>query len=160
MDFVSFLGGLALGAAGAALFDAGRGKALLGEPPLPEEEDDPVGVTAGGASGGGGGGGGAHVIGPSVSPMGPGGGGGPHVIGPSVPPIIHDGGGRGFVGDSFFGVSAGPWWGGGWYGYPPYPRRPLRIICRKEPTEDGGETFVCEQPPQPPVAWGPPGWMF
>lgn len=171
IDFVALLGGLTVGAAGAALFDAARSKKLLGQ-----------GVVAGGGPGGGFGGfGGSYAPGGGTGvfagPPGAFGGGfmGPMVVenapseegegtGPivSVPPIIHDGNGR--FGDSFFGVNVAPWF---WplnifpiYQWPLMPRVPEEIVCKKI-EEDGEETLVCKRRyPVQAVAWGPPaGWL-
>lgn len=84
MNFTSFLGGLALGAATAAILDNVGRKALLGQ-----------GVVQGGPSGGGGSFGGPL---PSFA-EGP---GGPGEV-QSVEPIVT---GPGFPGGSFFGISA------------------------------------------------------
>lgn len=168
MDFVSFLGGLALGAAGAALIDNARsGQGLLGQGVV-------SGPSGGGPSGGpgvmvgppGGGGGGSYI--PSGgSYVNTGGGLGP---GFSVPPIIHNGGGVVVdgdgdlvTGDSFFGISASPWF---WpLNFPiftlPLFQPPQTVVCKKFNDEDGVETVVCERKyPVRTVTWGPPsGWL-
>lgn len=167
VDIVALIGGLALGATGAALFEAARSKKLLG--------------WTGGAPGGGPGGfgGGSYApggFGPGVVSGPPGGsfGGptGPFVVnmapeeegdgtGPvvSVPPIIHDG--NGSFGSSFFGVNVAPWF---WplnvlpvLQWPMMPREE-EIICKKG---EDKETLVCRRRyPVQPVAWGPPaGWL-
>lgn len=150
MDFVSFLGGFALGAAGAALIDNAMGGKLLGQ-----------GVVSGPSSGGPFGGPGVMVGPPSSGGSFSGGGNlGPMV---SVPPIVHDGDGE-VSGDSFFGISASPWF------FPlnvfpiyslPILRPPQQIVCKKIDEEDGEETFVCEKKYQAKaVTWGPPsGWL-
>lgn len=171
MDIASFLGGLALGAAGAALFEEGRRRSLLGDPAvllMPDEEErrrrerekDPLGVTAGGAAPSGGG---AHALGPVVGPpsMGPSGGGGPRVLGPrvSVEPIVHGTSGEVILdGGLFFGLSSPVWFWPWWAPY--YGQVPL--VCRKRTTEAGEEIWVCERERPAfgyPVAWGAPyGW--
>jgi hypothetical protein len=175
MDFVKILGGLALGATGAALFDALRSsKTLLGN-------KMGQGVITGGFGGGpagGGGGGPGLVVGP---PSGGGGGGG---FGPGVIDMMPPEGGQGEVGPivsvtpeivgpglpggSFFGVSSSPWFwplNVNWL----YPRPPMDMVCVKAETEDEEEILVCEQSYEVfparrsyPVAyaWGPPaGWL-
>lgn len=165
-DFVAFLGGLTVGAAGAALFGALGGKSLLGQ----------TGAVAGGGFGGGsytpggfGGpgvfagtpsGGGNGSMGPSVFEMAP--ADGEDGLGPivSVNPTIH---GTGAFGDSFFGVNVAPWF---WplnilpiMQWPLVPRDE-EIICRKSDQGDG-ETLLCRRRyPVQPVAWGPPAvWL-
>lgn len=165
-DFVAFLGGLTVGAAGAALLGAARSKKLLGQGVV-------TGGFGGGPSGPGGfggpgvfvgppGGGGGAPMGPTVIEMVPSDGGdgtGPIV---SVPPIIHDG--DGVFGGSFFGVNVAPWF---WplnvfpiVQWPLMPRVPEEIVCKKI-EEDDEETLVCRRRyPVQAVAWGPPaGWL-
>lgn len=165
VDYIALLGGLALGATGAALFEVARSKRLLG--------------WSGGSPGGGPGGGGfSYAPGNSgvyAGPPGAFGGGfmGPEVVGEgpseggdgtgpivSVPPIIHDG--NGAFGGSFFGVNVAPWF---WplnvlpvFQLPVMPRDE-EIICKK--IEGDEETLVCKRRyPVQPVAWGPPaGWL-
>lgn len=168
MDFTSFLGGLTLGAAGAALLEYANQQKLLGQ-----------GVVTGGGPGGGFGGPsyGPGGFGPGVV-QGPGGDGfggpgGPAVInmvdgdgdevGPivSVPPIVHDGD-RFIVGDSFFGVSASPWfWPLNVFQIFQWPPLPQTIVCKKIEEENDQEVFECRRKyPVQSVAWGPPaGWM-
>jgi hypothetical protein len=169
-DFVSFLGGLTAGAAGAALLELTQNKKLLGQ-----------GVVAGGPGGGGFGGGSyapggfgqgvvvgpgssavSSSIGPSVVGMGPLQEG--EVTGPivAVPPTIHDG--TGAFGDSFFGVNVSSWF---WplNVFPIYqplaPPPPQTVICKKVKSDKDEETFVCQRRyPVQTVAWGPPaGWL-
>lgn len=165
MDLVSFLGGLSLGAAGAALVEYANQQKLLGQ-----------GVVTGGGFGGSYGPG---SFGPGVV-QGPGAGsfggpGGPMVldmgvegdgdgeVGPivSVPPTVHDGD-RFIVGDSFFGVSASPWfWPLNVLPIFQWPAVPQTIVCKKLEDTNGQETFECQRKyPVQPVAWGPPtAWL-
>lgn len=174
-DFVSFLGGLTVGAAAAALIGLTREQKLLGQ-----------GVVAGGAGFGGFGG----SYGPSGGSYAPGGFGPGVVVGPgqtavstsigpsvveqgpieeddvvgpiiSVPPIIHDGDGALF-GDSFFGVNIAPWfWPFGAYPLYQWPPAPQGIVCKKIKDEDDEETFFCQRTyPVQSVTWGPrAGWL-
>lgn len=140
---------MALGAAGAALYEATKkSNALLGQ-----------GVVVGPGGGPGGGFGGPGVIGPGPSGGGPFGGPG---VGPIVgPPSGSPGGGLTIsIGDGFDGWDW-PWFWG-WpaypYSWPTMPRPQTTLVCRKvEDADENGETFVCEpQRPRYPVTYGPP----
>lgn len=169
-DFVSFLGGLTVGAASAALLELVQSKKLLGQGVV-------GGVPSGGFGGGSyGPGGGSYAPGSAGVVVGPGTSAvstsiGPSVVeqgpmeegqvGPvvSVPPIIHDGSGA--FGDSFFGVNVAPWF---WpiNLFPIYqPPVPQKMICKKIKNDENEETLVCERRyPVQTVAWGPPsGWL-
>lgn len=138
MDLVKILGGLALGATGAALYDALRAsKAMSGD-------EMGQGLVIGPPSDGGGGE--TGDIGPIISVT-------PEIVGSGLP------------GGSFFGISASPWFlplNVNWL----YPRPPLNMVCVKRKTEDE-EILVCEESYGLPVrrrypgyAWGPPsGWL-
>jgi len=188
LDFVAFLGGLALGATGAALYDASFQSKSLGQPwDDDDNEDDPAGGGGSGspggafasAGGGGGGGGGGHAGGPGGVFVGPPAGGG-GTSGPMAPPIGLPGPSQPAVpsqptvsvppiltpgvafDESFFGVSAPPWFWPLNY-WPSYPPANQELVCRKQTSDEGDETFVCR--PRYPVqnvafAYGPPGyWM-
>lgn len=164
MDFVKFLGGLALGASGAALYTALRKDRMISGAELGQ------GVVTGGFGGGPGGGG---FGGPGVvTAVGPGGGafgGGPGLVvgpgsspggfgGPSILDFAPSGYGDGF----FWPLNVNPW-------LYQEPRAPLSLVCRNAEVEDGEDVLLCEQAypvrrPAMPVgqvyAWGPAaGWL-
>lgn len=175
MDLIKVLGGIALGATGAALYDAIRSSKSMKGGRIGQ------GVVTGGAPSSGGGGGPGVVVGPPSSGgggfMGPGvvdfmvpEGGGDGELGPIVsvtPEII----GPGLPGGSFFGISAAPWFwplNVNWL----YQRPPESMVCVKAKTEDDEEILVCEQSygvfpirrtfpmTRGAYAWGPPaGWL-
>jgi hypothetical protein len=168
MDFVKLLGGIALGATGAALFDAMRAKNKLFMGQGVVTGGVGGGLVGGGPAGGGPGvivgpppSGGGNFMGPGVVDMPPleggDGSGGPII---SVPPGIV---GPGLPGSSFFGISAAPWFwplNVNWM----FPRPPVQMVCVKT-RDDDEEVMVCrESYPVQPVAkayaWGPPaGWL-
>jgi hypothetical protein len=140
MDFVKILGGLALGATGAALYDAlssGKKIGTMGQ-----------GVVTGGFGGGPGGGG--FGGGPGVVSGGPGGGGfggGPGVV--SVAPAGGSGMGPGFGP----GVIVGPPGGGGAGMGPGFGPGVIDIV-----PEGGGEGPVGPIVSVPPEFSGPGGF--
>lgn len=168
MDFVKILGGLALGATGAALYDALRSGKKIGAMGQ--------GVVTGGPGGGFGGGPGL-VVGPpsggSAAGFGPGivdfmpEGGGEGAVGPivSVRPEVF---GPGLPGGSFFGVNSSPWFwplNVNWL----YPRPPRSMVCVETKNKDDEKVTFCQESyaarplygqETSVYAWGPPaGWL-
>lgn len=134
MNFTAILGGMALGAAGAALYEATKkSNALLGQ-----------GV----------------VVGPGG---GPGGGFGGPGLGPIVgPPSGSPGGGLTIsIGDGFGGWDW-PWfWGWPTYPWSTMPRAQSPMVCKKVEDDENGEIFICEpQRPPYPVTYGPPSYFL
>lgn len=174
MDFIKILGGIALGATGAALYDALNIKSVgMGQ-----------GVITGGVGGGPGGfggpagpsgGGPGMVVGP---PPGGGGGMGPGIV-DFMPQGSGDGGvgpvvsvmpeivGPGLPGGSFYGVNAAPWFwplNVNWL----YPQPPKTMICIESENDNDEKVIVCKESYQeqfvnqgaPTYAWGPSrGWL-
>ena len=172
MDLVKVLGGLALGATGAALFDA-----LRGSKKLPLMGQGVVSGGFGGGVGGGGFGGGPGVVSGVAGgfggggPSGPGGGGPGLVVGPPPGGGAFTGGpgvvdfapegsgegatgpivsvppevvGPGLPGGSFVGINAAPWF------WPLnvnwlFPQPPRSLVCVKTKNEDGNEVVFCQE---------------
>lgn len=180
MDFWTFLGGLTMGAAAAAIYDMSSSPKMMGDRCEDdcEEEEDPAGGSPGGVSASVGPSGGGASFGsvgvfsgpPSGGATGGGsmappiGGGGGFTTSPrnlptvSVPPQVTP---PGSFGESFFGVSAPPWfWPLNYWPYP-YPQNPA-YVCKKTTTEEGEDRFECQ--PKYPIrnaqyTYGPPwGW--
>jgi hypothetical protein len=167
MDFAKLLGGIALGATGAALFDA-----MMKKNPIMGQGVITGGVGGGLTSGFGGGGpgvfagppssGGGAGMGPGVISMMPsdGGDGESGQIVSVLPEIV----GPGLPGGSFYGVNTSPWFwplNVNWL----FPRPPAEMICVKAETEQDEEILVCRETyPVRPIgqayAWGPSaGWL-
>lgn len=183
MDLVKFLGGFALGATGAALYEAfradkkmvGMGQGVVGGfsgGPGGGFGGGPGVVSSAGPASGGFGGGPGLVVGP------PAGDGGSNFMGPGIVmaddiergdgqlwPIVSVPPGSALPGSSFFGVSASPWfWPLNLNWLFPQPESPLNMVCRKA-KEDGEEVLPCEKTyplrrTGQAFALGPPaGWL-